>query len=195
MPNVRAIITTSREPSRRTRSLTKELALLSRRVILLNRGKRTLPELFEAAMASGASILCVVNEKRANPSLLRIYNVGADLLSGAFHRYSLFLVGVKLSREGGSLKSVGALEKAELVIEAPINDERSRLTALALGEVYDARPQTGRREQGVLYIHVRDIEKCTEVYFTTFLDREVRIGPVLRVGEARLVEREVHARI
>ena len=64
------IITTSREPSRRTRSFLKDLVQTIPASIKFNRGKATLQDLASIARRRGAYGVLIVLERKANPSAL-----------------------------------------------------------------------------------------------------------------------------
>ncbi len=64
------IITTSREPSRRTRSFLKDLVQTIPASIRFNRGKMTLQDLASLARRKGAYGVLIILERKANPSAL-----------------------------------------------------------------------------------------------------------------------------
>jgi len=69
-PNLTVLLTTSRKPSRRTRSLAKVLArFMNWRYI--NRGKLSLNELFKLSSDEG---LAIIEEVKGNPAILKIIN-------------------------------------------------------------------------------------------------------------------------
>ncbi len=99
-----ALLTTSREPSYRTRSFIKDFSSVLPGVIRTHRGKKTLLELALEAKRFGAKYIIIVGEKKGNPSIIRIYRlipyssteIQEQLMK---HIVTLILSGVKLSRE------------------------------------------------------------------------------------------------
>jgi U3 small nucleolar ribonucleoprotein protein IMP4 len=66
----RLLVTTSREPSRRTRSFVKDLVLAIPHAVRVNRGKATYSELAVRATSLGAYGVLIVLERKGNPSAL-----------------------------------------------------------------------------------------------------------------------------
>ncbi len=94
--NKKLIITTSREPSRRTRSFVKDLVLAVPHSIKLNRGKSTLYDLRDIMVNEGAYGLVMIYEKKANPSALVYYEAAGVELKKV---YLLKITSVRLGRE------------------------------------------------------------------------------------------------
>jgi len=94
--NKKLIITTSREPSRRTRSFVKELTLAVPHSIKFNRGKSTLIDLKNIAVSKNAYGLLMIYEIKANPSALVYYRVSDVELKRI---YLLKIASVRLGRE------------------------------------------------------------------------------------------------
>lgn len=92
----RLLITTSREPSRRTRSFVKDLSGALPHSVRVARGKATYAELAAKASSLGAYGVLVVLERRGNPSALSFVR-----LEGLELRRELLLKlgGVSLLRE------------------------------------------------------------------------------------------------
>jgi len=93
---MRLIVTTSREPSRRTRSFVKDLVATIPHAEKVNRGKATLMDLRNLIIRRGAYGLVMVLEKRANPSALVFYIPGESELKRVL---MMRISGVKLGRE------------------------------------------------------------------------------------------------
>jgi U3 small nucleolar ribonucleoprotein protein IMP4 len=66
----RLLVTTSREPSRRTRSFVKDLVPAIPHAVRVNRGKATYSELAVRATSLGAYGVLIVLERKGNPSAL-----------------------------------------------------------------------------------------------------------------------------
>lgn len=93
---MKLIITTSREPSRRTRSFVKDLVHAIPHAIKLNRGKATLIDLRNKIISESAYGLVMVLERKANPSALVYYIPSSE---GLRKIIMLRLLGIKLGRE------------------------------------------------------------------------------------------------
>ncbi len=93
---MKLIITSSREPSRRTRSFINELVDAIPHAIRFVRGKATLQDLESYSERHGAYGILLVYEKKANPSALVYYTRGREGLT----REALIRIrSVKLRRE------------------------------------------------------------------------------------------------
>ena len=93
------LVTTSRRPPPRTRSLVKDIVDVIPRSVRLTRGHMSMEELWVKARTLGLERVMVVSSRRGNPSLIRIYSVGA---LGLENIVSLRLLGVSLAREYGA---------------------------------------------------------------------------------------------
>ncbi len=67
------LVTTSRNPSRRTRSFVKDLTSVVKDVIRINRGKKTFDDLLNIARIYESRGVVIVLERRGNPSALSYY--------------------------------------------------------------------------------------------------------------------------
>ncbi|HDN76142.1 MAG TPA: hypothetical protein ENG05_03335 [Acidilobales archaeon] len=93
---MKLIITTSREPSRRTRSFVKDLVQTIPHAEKVNRGKATLIDLKNLIIRKGAYGLIMVLEKKANPSALVFYIPAEDTIKRLL---MIRIRGIRLSRE------------------------------------------------------------------------------------------------
>jgi U3 small nucleolar ribonucleoprotein protein IMP4 len=93
---VKILITTSRRPSPRTRSLVKDLASILPNADRFTRGHYSMRDLAREALLRGANRIVVIAGRMGNPSLMRIYAVEEDSLRNIA---SLIIKGVALSRE------------------------------------------------------------------------------------------------
>lgn len=94
------LITTSRKPSQRTRSFVKDLASSLPATVKLNRGKKTLVDLSLDCYKYRAKYLFIINERKGNPSVIRIYSLeNTDHYPFLKQIALLKLSSVKLSRE------------------------------------------------------------------------------------------------
>jgi len=93
---MKLIITTSREPSRRSRSFVKDLVVAIPHAEKVNRGKATLLDLRNLIIRKGAYGLVMILEKKANPSALVFYIPGERGLERVL---MVRISGIKLGRE------------------------------------------------------------------------------------------------
>jgi rRNA maturation protein Rpf1 len=93
---MKLIITSSREPSRRTRSFINELVDVIPHAIRFVRGKATLQDLKSYSERHGAYGILVVYEKKANPSALVYYIKSRE---GLAREILIRIKSVKLRRE------------------------------------------------------------------------------------------------
>ncbi|MCX8195985.1 MAG: hypothetical protein N3F67_02765 [Acidilobaceae archaeon] len=157
------IITTSRRPAKRTRSLVKELAQLlggSR----LTRGKRSFKTLATEALEAGAQRVIIVSTVKGNPGLLRIYEVTPG---GLRQIGTLLIVGVKLAREARREVPTG-VKKPEVVGDG---SELAEEVAKALRE---ALPPASRGRQ--LMVKAEGDRGAARV---TFFYQGRAVGPTL----------------
>ncbi|KAK4453821.1 anticodon-binding protein [Podospora aff. communis PSN243] len=68
----RVLVTTSRDPSSRLKSFSKEMRLLFPTAIRLNRGNLVLPELVRSAQSEGLSDIVLLHEHRGTPTAVTI---------------------------------------------------------------------------------------------------------------------------
>ncbi len=181
------IITTSREPSKRTRSFIKDLACLAPWIIRLTRGKLTFTELIEHALGENASTLAIVCERKANPSIIRIYDLTQPLQNNLpIHAYTLFLKGITLSREKGRRTANLQVEKAVIESEPPSSDT-DRDMVLAAIKLFNAEISS-YKESNALIIRIK---KEYWGYKIEFKDSRTSrwVGPIIRVEGVKKIGR------
>lgn len=72
---VRIVITSSRDTSSRTRSFLNYLEYIFPYSVKVNRGKRSIDDVFKIASLLGGELLLLVNVLKGNPSSLEVYDV------------------------------------------------------------------------------------------------------------------------
>lgn len=92
------IITTSREPSRRSRSFIKDLARVIPNSLKLNRGKATYEDLARIAINKNAYGVLMTLEMKGNPSALSFWSLNRDS-NTLVKRILIQIKSVKLLRE------------------------------------------------------------------------------------------------
>jgi U3 small nucleolar ribonucleoprotein protein IMP4 len=173
----KVIISTSREPSPRTRSFVKDISNLAYWLIKINRGKMTFHELVEEAILADSNTLAVVGEMRGNPSIIRVYDLtDVARTEKLLHTYSIILKGVALSRETGN-HGVEPQEVNEIIIEpSQGHDEESKALVLALHQMLNTGVEPPREGK---YIKVNINTAFKLVKFKLF-PTGLNVGPVIK---------------
>jgi len=177
---VKVIITTSRRPSPRTRSLVKDLVSVIPGGIRITRGHYTMEELGVLAKSRGADRLVVIGERRGNPSLMRIY----EIVPGETPRNIVTIVirGLSLSWE----RRVGRRTRSPKVLYVKPHDDLSDEFAEALMVGLKAKvlyQETLRGRESV----IASIRKVSgdEALMEFFEADGKPIGPKLRMAKPR----------
>ncbi len=92
------VISTSRKPSQRTRTLCKELQILLPSALYIQRGKSNFEELLRHSGQVKARLLLLIGEREGNPGSLDLYSVEETEDSVL----SFEIEGVRLAREYGA---------------------------------------------------------------------------------------------
>ncbi len=126
------LITTSRDPSQRTRTFIRDLSHVIPRAVRVNRGKKSLDDLRVEALRHGLSRVLVVTERKGNPGGLRFYEVSvATITPTAAH---VVLEGVTLRRELYGKKPERVSRVLDLAVAYQEGEEHSEYaSALASG--------------------------------------------------------------
>ncbi len=165
----RILITTSRRPSPRTRSLVKDLAALFPGSYRLTRGHMTLEELALEARSIGADRVLIVGERRGNPSILRFYEPRGRSLVNIV---TILVKGVKLSREAGTGTPAGP--RGVAIIYDDSGEAMEMAEALMRGLKARLRPG---RDDVVITLEGRGGEVLAR-----FRYRDRLVGPTLRLA-------------
>ncbi|MEM0198115.1 MAG: hypothetical protein QW039_06075 [Fervidicoccaceae archaeon] len=173
----KVLITTSREPSPRTRSFVKDLTSLAPWLVRLNRGKMTFQELVEEALAENSETLAVIGEMRGNPSIIRLYDLSqASASKKILHTYTIFLKGVALSREAGH-HGIEAEKIREIIVDSiPEASEETRALILALHQLFQTGltlPPEGK------YIKI-SINSSLKIIKFKQLPGNLNMGPIIK---------------
>ena len=98
------LITTSRRPTRRTRSFCKDLQQALPRAIKINRGKMSLSDVALKAIELGANRVILISVYKGNPGRIRFFSAS----SRSFYELppTINIAGVKLLREFPRAKSM-----------------------------------------------------------------------------------------
>lgn len=184
----KVIVTTSREPSPRTRSFVKDLSSLAEWIIKLNRGKLTFRELVDQAILSDSTTLAVIGEMRGNPSIVRLYDLTDAMRTGkVLHTYSIMLKGIALSREAMHSGVDPHLVK-EIVIESPqVQNEESRDVVFAIHQLLNTGvepPQEGK--------HIKvSINTTYRIIRFRLYPGAIGVGPVIKYIRVKPVKKMI----
>uniref|UniRef100_A0A7J3KG41 Probable Brix domain-containing ribosomal biogenesis protein n=1 Tax=Staphylothermus marinus TaxID=2280 RepID=A0A7J3KG41_STAMA len=182
------LVTTSREPSRRTRSFIKELSQTLPYTRVFNRGKRTLVEIARLAAGHNAKFVMIVYEWKANPRRILLYRLNPLLVSSSIDTdqiyrifASLTISGVKLARES----SIGCRIYNPRTIGFSIDKCSSELCFRASEIFLRIYKYYSSREPDVI-LDFSDNESSTTI---TVLDGLGRVcGPLIKVVKAEVFE-------
>ncbi|MCD6510081.1 MAG: hypothetical protein J7L11_06855 [Thermoprotei archaeon] len=117
----RIIVSTCREPGRRIRSFSKELAASLPDAIRVNRGKYPLGELARISLELGADTLIIVGSRKGNPGRLVIYRIEED----QYYKVPplIRIRGVKLLREIDEKSPVSVVKSLVVTCSEGMPDE------------------------------------------------------------------------
>lgn len=144
------VISTSRKPSQRTRSLCKELQILLPEAVYIQRGKSSFERLLQDSEGEKAQLLLLIGERSGNPGRLDLYQLeddGKPILSFGID-------GVRLSREFGS--QVGSMSE-ELSFATDSSEISTSLGRLLEGH-FRREPSLGNmRERRIRILSINDL--------------------------------------
>ncbi len=155
-PSPLIIITTSRAPSPRTRSLTRDLLAVLPRSERVTRGHLTMEELAAIARSKGARRVVILGERRGNPSIIRIYQPSEPPERPVLvNIVTLLLRGVTLARERKALARyrpdiliVESDRESEDVADAMVQGFLARLASAPLAKYRGKRVVVARLKSG-----------------------------------------------
>jgi len=109
----KALITTSRSPSKRTRELVNDLVNSLPGVKKIVRGKRSFVDLLEEAVQCGARHLVLIWERRGMPYAILFY----DVAQRRWKPYALKIAGVRSRRDFPAFVARRPLAKTAVVVD------------------------------------------------------------------------------
>ena len=172
---VKVLVTTSRRPTPRIRSLVKDLAGVLPNAERFTRGHYSMEELAREARIRGFNRVVVVSGRKGNPGIMRMYEVGERCL---VHIASLKVKGVALSRE--LRRPLPPFKPQGMIVEvdgSPLSDLVSDL----LVKSFNARLYEEPSEREVT---VR-LEGAEDFVVLEFLVKGRPVGPRLKVAPTR----------
>ncbi len=114
------LVTTSRRPTGRTRTLCNDLARSIPRAVRINRGKLNLDGIAEKALEIDADRVVVVNRWKGGPGKIEFFKAGSEGLTPVFP--ILYVAGIRFQREFnvriGSVQSLAVTVSPRCSLEA-----------------------------------------------------------------------------
>jgi len=127
-PYEKFLLTTSRKPSQRTRSFTRDLVRVIPWSFHFTRGTCSLSDLADELSSLGINRMLIVHEKKGNPSLIKFYKLDNNELDE--RDYRLRMKGITLSRELRRGRSIFTSESKFRVINRCTSDFGEQLYAM-----------------------------------------------------------------
>lgn len=182
------LITTSRRPTRRTRSLCSDLAKVIPGAVKVNRGKMNIKDVAAKTLELNANVAIIVSVYRGNPGKICFLHVTKD--SYQWIPPDILLAGVKLQREFGRTK-IPTPHKLAIMVSKDTENEQKKL-AEALSQIFKSLLIYGSPKQKdnlakcqtknfdiILYIDNDPRFKAVLTFIQTADSREV--GPRIRI--------------
>ncbi|MFQ6125353.1 MAG: hypothetical protein ACE5R6_12230 [Candidatus Heimdallarchaeota archaeon] len=182
--NLHICFTTSRNPSRRTRTLIKDFAHVIPKATRISRGTKNLYELAAEALASRNTLLVVVSTRKGNPGTISFYRVTEQ---GFFQLpLELSLKGVKLRYE---ITRQRMPRGDTLLILSITHSSRVQRFCEMLSKIFEAPLIEEHQivENSTIIMKIKESNNLIHLTFTRgVLDKEV--GPQLH-GTVKFLER------
>ncbi len=170
------IVTSSRRPSPRVRSLVKDLSSVLPGAERLTRGHYSMQELASEALLRGADRVVVIGGLRGNPSIMRVYEVKERHLVNIV---TFIIKGLALSRE---LRRPLPDEHPRGIIVEVDDDPLSEEFADAFVKAFRARVWERPSDSDILAIFSAEGEGVVRLEFKF---RGQMVGPRLRLAKPR----------
>ncbi|MEM2026459.1 MAG: hypothetical protein QXW55_03295 [Candidatus Bathyarchaeia archaeon] len=177
------ILTTSHRPTRRVRSLCKDLASSIPGLIRVNRGKMGLIEVAERAVSVGSEKFIVIDRWKGCPGRIRFYRVVDGEIREEPPR--IYISGVKLRREfktfhGGRREKINSLF---MNVSEPLDQEREIFRS-KLSEILEVPMLKigGETLNYQAYMHVGSGENCWAYISFFLLPGRVEVGPRIKIS-------------
>lgn len=181
----RILLTTSRNPSRRTRTLIKDLTWVLPKAARVSRGTKNIYELAVLTLAARAPLLIVVSTRKGNPGKINFFRVTEQTYSQL--PLELVLAGVKLRSE---ISRQHASRSDDLfILPAGSLSPRGRRLCESLSNIFmipliDKPKKTGKPSM------IMRIEEQNKIHITFAQDMLAKeVGPQLRIGKVNFFER------
>jgi len=179
------LVTTSRNPSRRTRTLIKDMTLVLPRTTRVVRGTQNTYELAEAALNAKARLLIIVSTRKGNPGKMTFFRVSEQLFKQI--PLELLIRSVKLRYEMSPQKT----SRPDNIFILPTEGLSPRAQRLCeqLSIIFKTSLIDGSQIVGKSS-NVMRIEESKNIITINF-SRGANgndMGPLIRIGKVRLLE-------
>ncbi len=177
------MITTSRRPTRRTRSFCKDLQVALPNAIRVNRGKMSLSDVALRALELGADRIILVSVYKGNPGRIRFFKVS----SSEFIEIppTINIAGIKLTREFNKSRRINAggifilCSRDYVMAHRDFIDKLSYALKAKVATDANSIPLTA----SILRIEASKAGFCTLLFSDV---KGVPVGPLIRVKSAWL---------
>lgn len=181
------LITTSRRPTKRMRTLCNDLRRVFHSAFRINRGKMSVEAIAEACAELEADRVVLIERWKGGPGKVVLYRLGDGQLSHVFP--ILYLVGVKTQDDYGKRTRIGA----GLVVTFPEGSaEGVRLIAQALAEFLETPllETSLKTPEAKASLHVSSSPQNEARLVFTMPAAVVEVGPAMVVKNAIWTELE-----
>lgn len=170
----RILVTTSRDPSSRLSTFSKEIRLLLPTSIRLNRGNLILPNLVSSAQAAGLTDIVLLHEHRGTPTALTI----SHFPHGPTASFSLHNVQLRADIPNASRGTVS--ESYPHLIFENFNSKLGKRVAQILKHVFP--PREGGKKIGSRVVTFKNIEDSIEMRHHVFVKTGYKSVELAEVG-------------
>lgn len=160
----RILVTTSRDPSTRLGTFTKEIRLMLPTGIRLNRGNAVLPDLVKSAQANGLSDMVFIHEHRGTPTAMTI----SHLPHGPTAMFTLYNTLLRQDLPGGKQGTVS--ESYPHLIFEGFSTRLGQRVVKILKHLWPPRDALGAKSKlGSRIITFKNVEDSIEVRHHVFV--------------------------
>lgn len=175
----RIIITTSRRPRPRSRSLVKDLVSVIPGSIRLTRGHSSYEDLAREAIRLNADRIVVIGERKGNPGIIRVYEPTRELK--LVNIVTFIVLGVKLAREARSSKPQ---EPKALLVETDGSEVADEF-AEAMIRAFHAKLKVEDRTDDSVIAYIKTLSE--DSVRLEFYWRGRIAGPLLKLRKPRVM--------
>ena len=183
-PEFHTLFSTSRNPSRRTRTLIKDLTWVFPRASRIPRGTKNIYELAATALAARASSLVIVSTRKGNPGTMSFYRVTEQKYFQL--PLEMSLTGVKLRKEF-SKKNPSRPKELLILPKEPLSPRGQQLCE-RISQIFRLpiidHPQPVGKTSIIMIIEEPNIIRITFTHGTSTTE----IGPQIRIGRVNFFE-------
>lgn len=178
-PTGKIIITTSRRPRPRSRTLVKDLVSVIPGCIRVTRGHSSYVDLAREALRLEVDRVVIIGERRGNPGIIRVYEPTSDMKLRNI--VTFLIIGVKLSREARTSKPINPT----ILLVEPDGSSVAEEFSEALIRAFHAKLMSSGDLRDVV---IAKLERLSEdSVLLTFHWRGRQVGPILKLRKPRVM--------